>query len=155
MPHIHEKIDFTVSVYVVFEDKVLLRLHEKYHCWFPVGGHIELDEDANAAALREVKEEVGLEVELIAPPHAQPLPNSDTGGYRELIPPHFLNIHAINETHQHHDFTYFAKSISDDVKPENNDDQWLWLTRDELLAHADIEERIKSYALAALEAAGT
>ena len=56
MAHIHEKIDFTASVYIVFENKVLLRLHDKYNLWLGVGGHIELDEDANAALLREVKE---------------------------------------------------------------------------------------------------
>jgi ADP-ribose pyrophosphatase YjhB (NUDIX family) len=64
MSHIHEKIDFTVGVFVVYKDKVLLRKHDKYNLWLCVGGHIELDEDPNEAALREVKEEVGLDVTL-------------------------------------------------------------------------------------------
>ena len=55
MAHVHELIDFTVSVFVVYKDKVLVRKHEKYHTWLAVGGHIELNEEANAAALREVK----------------------------------------------------------------------------------------------------
>lgn len=54
MAHIHEKIDFTVEVFVVFQNKVLLRKHDKYKIWLSVGGHIELDEDPNQAALREV-----------------------------------------------------------------------------------------------------
>ena len=61
MPHIHNKIDFTVEVFIVYDNKVLLRKHDKYGMWLSVGGHIELDEDSNQAALREVKEEVGLE----------------------------------------------------------------------------------------------
>jgi 8-oxo-dGTP pyrophosphatase MutT (NUDIX family) len=59
MAHIHEKIDFTVDVFVVYRNKVLLRMHEKYHQWLAVGGHVELDEDPNQAALREVLEELG------------------------------------------------------------------------------------------------
>ena len=64
MSHIHEKIDFTVEVFVVHKNRVLLRLHDKYKFWLSVGGHIELDEDPNQTALREVMEEVGLKVEL-------------------------------------------------------------------------------------------
>ena len=60
MPHVHEKIDFTASVFIVNGDAVLLGKHEKFHRWLQPGGHIELDEDPNEAALREVKEETGL-----------------------------------------------------------------------------------------------
>lgn len=31
MAHIHEKIDFTVGVFIVHDGKVLLRFHDKYH----------------------------------------------------------------------------------------------------------------------------
>jgi 8-oxo-dGTP pyrophosphatase MutT (NUDIX family) len=60
MPHIHEKIDFTAETFIVYKNKVLLRLHDKYKFWASVGGHIELHEDPNEAAVREAKEEVGL-----------------------------------------------------------------------------------------------
>lgn len=52
MPHIHEKIDFTAEVFVVYKNKVLLRLHDKYKIWLSVGGHIELHEEPNQAAVR-------------------------------------------------------------------------------------------------------
>lgn len=45
MPHIHEKIDFTVEVFIVHENKVLFRMHDKFKKWMSAGGHIELDED--------------------------------------------------------------------------------------------------------------
>ena len=64
MPHIHEKIDFTVEVFIVYKNKVLLRMHDKVKKWLGPGGHIELHEDP-WKPLREVKEEVGLTVELI------------------------------------------------------------------------------------------
>jgi len=74
MAHIHEKIDFTVAIFVVHDARVLLILHRKLGKWLPLGGHIELDEDPEIAALREAKEESGLDVELIGerPPTTEP-----------------------------------------------------------------------------------
>ena len=60
MPHIHEKIDFTVSLFIVEGERVLLVHHKKLNCWLPIGGHIELEEDPEQAAYREAKEECGL-----------------------------------------------------------------------------------------------
>jgi hypothetical protein len=54
MAHIHEKIDFTVALFVVRGTEVLLVHHRKLNRWLPLGGHIELDEDPETAALREV-----------------------------------------------------------------------------------------------------
>jgi 8-oxo-dGTP pyrophosphatase MutT (NUDIX family) len=156
MAHIHEKIDFTATVFVVHKDRVLLRLHDKYKIWIGVGGHIELDEDANTAALREVKEEVGLDVTLVPPPHWKAGGESSLPkGYRELIPPLFLNIHQISETHQHHDLVFAAYSETDNVIPEHPNDTWLWLTERELSEHADIDSSVKAHATACLQIAHT
>ena len=65
MPHIHDKIDFTVAIFVVQQAKVLLVHHRALGKWLPLGGHIELDEDPEQAALREAREESGLDVELL------------------------------------------------------------------------------------------
>ncbi len=64
MPHLHEKIDFTVAIFVVDQGKVLLVHHRRLGRWLPIGGHIELDEDPEAAALRETLEESGVRVAL-------------------------------------------------------------------------------------------
>ena len=45
MPHLHEKIDFTVAIFVVHEGRVLVIHYRKLDKWLPLGGHIELDED--------------------------------------------------------------------------------------------------------------
>lgn len=37
MAHIHEKIDYTATVLVVCDGKVLLRKHDKYGIWIGVG----------------------------------------------------------------------------------------------------------------------
>jgi ADP-ribose pyrophosphatase YjhB (NUDIX family) len=106
MPHIHEKVDFTVEVFLVYKNTVLLRKHDKYKIWLSVGGHIELDEDPNQAAVREVKEEVGLDIILF-----ENIPDSKDGNdFKELIAPKFMNRHRINESHEHVTMVYFAKS---------------------------------------------
>src|SRR6266496_3307863 len=94
MPHIHEKIDFTVAIFVVRVGKVLLIHHRKLDKWLPLGGHIELDEDPEAAALREAHEESGLKVELMGE-----RPPTTEAGTRALIAPRFLDIHRITTTH--------------------------------------------------------
>ena len=104
MAHIHDKIDFTVALFVVHNGKVLLVHHRNLNKWLPLGGHIELDEDPEQAALREAKEESGLDVELLGerPPTTSP-------GTRALIAPRFLDIHHINETHEHIGMIYWAR----------------------------------------------
>src|SRR5512138_1052232 len=96
MAHIHDKIDFTVAIFVVHEDKVLVIHHRALGKWLPLGGHIELDEDPEAAALREACEESGLEVELLG----ERAPTTGPGT-RALIAPRFLDIHQITASHQH------------------------------------------------------
>ena len=104
MAHIHEKIDFTVAIFVVHDEKILLIHHRKLDQWLPLGGHIELDEDPEQAALREAKEESGLDVELLGerPPTTSP-------GTRALIAPRFLDIHRISDTHEHIGLIYWAR----------------------------------------------
>ena len=123
MAHIHEKIDFTVAIFIVHDGRILLIHHRKLGKWLPLGGHIELDEDPEQAALREAKEESGLDVELLGerPPTTSP-------GTRALIAPRFLDIHRISETHEHIGLSYWARPRnSADVKlatEEHHDIRW-------------------------------
>jgi 8-oxo-dGTP pyrophosphatase MutT (NUDIX family) len=122
MAHIHEKIDFTVAIFVVEDERVLLIHHRKLDKWLPLGGHIELNEDPEAAALREAQEECGLEVELLGerPPTTGP-------GTRALIAPRFLDIHRINESHEHIGMIYWARPKGGAVKlavEEHHEIRW-------------------------------
>src|SRR5207244_1993456 len=123
MPHIHEKIDFTVAIFVVQAGKVLLIHHRKLDKWLPLGGHIELDEDPEIAALREAKEECGFEVELLGE-----RPPTTGDGTRALIAPRFLDIHRITDTHEHIGMIYWARpKNSSDAKlatAEHHDIRW-------------------------------
>ena len=134
MPHIHEKVDFAVEVFIVYKNTVLLRMHDKFNTWLSVGGHIELDEDPMEAAIREVKEEVGLEVELVGT--KAPLEDEkDEVDYKHLIGPRFLGSHQVNKNHKHVIFVYFAKAKSDVVSESisgHERTETKWVTKEEL-----------------------
>ncbi len=153
MPHIHDLIDFTVETYIVHKNKVLLRKHDKLGIWLSVGGHIELDEDPNQAAIREVKEEVGLDIIL---DDSRQLVKSKTKNYKELIPPYFLNIHNYgkNSPHKHITLYYFAKAKTNKIKQnmkEEKSKQIKWFTKEDLEKDKEINKIIKLYALHALD----
>src|SRR3989338_1219545 len=66
--------------------------------WLSVGGHIEHDEDPSQAAIREVKEEVGLDVKLFDDEDLSFL-NTEYG--TSLIRSQYVSRHRINPTHKH------------------------------------------------------
>src|SRR3989344_7986039 len=149
MPHIHEKIDFTVEVFITHKAKVLLRKHDKYKLWLSVGGHIELDEDPIQAALREVREEVGLDIEFLYNGKIRKIKKD----YEELLPPRFMCRHRINKVHEHVTLIYLAKSKTDKLKlsKKEKSDECKWFSLEELdNPKYSIEEDIKKYAKCAL-----
>jgi len=153
MVHIHEKIDFTASVYIVFENKILLHMHKKLNMWLPPGGHIELDEDPNEAVVREAKEETGLDVVLVGEERKY----TSSFGARDLIPPRFLNRHYFDskKTHEHIDHVYFGRAFSADARHEVAGGEIRWFSKEELEENAfDILEDVRHHALIALQELG-
>jgi 8-oxo-dGTP pyrophosphatase MutT (NUDIX family) len=152
MAHIHEKIDFTASIYIVFNNKVLLHKHKKLGIWLPPGGHIELDEDPNQAAIREAREETGLDIELIGNPQAG-LPQMT--GRQDLIPPKFLNRHFFDKKtgeHEHVDLVYFGRAKSADAKHEIEGGEIAWFSKEDIERNdVGIFPDIQKYALLVLE----
>ena len=151
MPHLHEKIDFTVAIFVVKDGQVLLIHHRQLDKWLPLGGHIELDEDPEAAALREALEESGLEVELIGerPPTTEP-------GTRALIAPRFLDIHRISPTHEHIGMIYWARPCHGAVTlatAEHHDIRWCAAAELESLT-PPMSNAVKWYCRKAIEEVG-
>ena len=152
MAHIHEKIDFTVAIFVVHQDKVLLIHHRKLNKWLPLGGHIELDEDPEIAALREAREESGFDVELVGdrPPTTEP-------GTRALIAPRFLDIHRISDTHEHIGMIYWARPRGGDLAlavEEHHDIRWCSVAELDALVPT-MSNAVKWYCRKAVEEMGS
>lgn len=128
--HIHELIDFTVGVVIVNKQKVLLIFHKKLQLWLFPGGHIELDEDPNQAAIREVKEETGLDVILIGGEVHREI-NTKTA--TSLVPPLSMEIHNFNETHRHVNMVYAARVETDQVALQTEEAEDIrWFSKEEL-----------------------
>lgn len=150
MPHIHEKIDFTVNVYIVYGGRVLLRKHDKYNIWLAPGGHIDLDEDPNQAAVREAWEETGLKVKLLDTRDVV-IENDE---YKELVPPMSLNRHDITNTHEHVSLEYVAIAETDEVIPQHKSDvsdEWRWYSKEEILRDGLLREGVKKDAVKAID----
>lgn len=120
---------FTATTFVVHEDKTLLHLHRSLKMWLPPGGHIDRDELPHIAAIREVKEETGLDVSLV---HDEPTIHSDNA--QEIPGPRHLLLENINPFHQHIDMIYFAKATSFEATPDAGESLELrWFS------HTDLE----------------
>lgn len=94
--------DFTATTFVVEKGRTLLIYHRKIRMWLPPGGHIDPHELPCEAAVREVREETGLEVELLSPP-------SDLGSVKVLSQPVCILLEPISEGHEHIDLIYFGR----------------------------------------------
>ena len=148
MAHLHEKIDFTVAIFVVLNRQVLLVHHRQLDQWLPLGGHIELHEDPEAAALREAREESGLEVELMGE-----RPPTTGSGTRALIAPRFLDIHRISAAHEHIGMIYWARPKTSAVAlapAEHHEIRWCSAASLEEL-RPPISNPVRWYCLKAIE----
>jgi 8-oxo-dGTP pyrophosphatase MutT (NUDIX family) len=149
MGHIHELIDFVVSIYIVYKNRVLLVHHKQLNRWLPVGGHIELHEDPDQAAIREVKEETGLRVKIRSPKLRLRTP-----GTKFLYTPRFANIHKIKGGHKHTTLIYFAEAKSGKIKHNREEhNQIRWFTKGELKG-IKIKNSVYFYATEALKELG-
>lgn len=126
------KKEFTASVYILEEQKVLLIFHRKLGKWLPPGGHVEEDETPPQAARREALEETGWEVEFILQENTWVNCWNASSFERpylcllEEIPPY-----KDHPAHQHMDFVYVAKPVR--FNPiESPQEQMQWFTWEEL-----------------------
>lgn len=134
--------EFTATVYVIDNQKVLLIFHKKLGKWLPPGGHMEANETPPETARREVKEESGLDIEFI-PQENVWIERWNASSFER---PYLCLLEEIPEyrdrpAHQHVDFIYIGRP-SGGVKM----DEAVWFTLDEVEAMAsdqDIFEETK------------
>ncbi|MDX6465095.1 MAG: hypothetical protein QOI27_135 [Gaiellaceae bacterium] len=110
------KAHFTASALVVDADRTrtCLVLHRKLGLWLQPGGHVEpADESVGLAALREVREETGLETRL------------------ETVQPVHLDIHEIPDrpdmpAHLHLDVRFLSVADAEELtlSDESTDVRW-------------------------------
>lgn len=120
--------DFVAGAFVVKEGKVLFLNHKKYGIWLQPGGHIEEGETPDEAAVRETKEETGLEVEVVGEER------EFDGNFDQIdLPPPFnVNLHEVEEGHWHYDLQYVVRVIGETDHYEYDDEDIKWLSEEEI-----------------------
>lgn len=133
--------DFTVAVFVIWHNHVVLHWHRKLTRWLPPGGHIEPNELPDEAAIREVWEETGLRIRLIG---ARGLPDDFPGQPLQLIRPQGIQLEDISPGHQHIDLVYFAAPDAEPQTLPPLDHGARWIARD-ALAEMDLTDEIRAW----------
>ena len=134
---------FVATVYVVNDGATALHHHDKLDMWLPPGGHIDRDEVPHRAAVREVREELGLNPDLVAPEE-----DIESATVQSIPQPQHFLLEDIDVCdgevgHQHIDFVFYGAVDSRDITPsagEQPAEDWEWFTP------ADLEERAEELA---------
>ena len=131
--------DFTATAFVYWQGRTLLHKHKKLGIWLPCGGHIDLHELPDDAAIREVYEESGVAIELIG---ERTLSIDEP---KQLIRPRGIQLEYIHEGHEHIDLIYFAKPVKTYSGYLRDDDPTLgWYSHTDLQTMT-ITEEIKAW----------
>ncbi|HZP57077.1 MAG TPA: NUDIX domain-containing protein [Dehalococcoidia bacterium] len=129
---------FTVTGFVVDGDRTLLHWHRRTQMWLPPGGHVEPDEDPVQAVLREVREETGLDAEVVPGRAVMPF-----RAPAQLPPPYTILVEDIPEhpatgaraseaAHQHIDLIYFLRAAPGATPATGEGEPFIWVSERDL-----------------------
>lgn len=137
------KTDLTVNGFIFKDDKVLLIYNPKYQMWLGVGGHIDPDTTPDEQMVKEAKEEVGLDIEILS---LSPEIKISDSALRGTALPFYADVHNVGD-HNHYSQYYVCvprdpsqKIVSDDreVKKYN------WFTESEIEINQEIKKTTKA-----------
>lgn len=144
MSHKNFFLDFTVGTFVIHKEKCLMCFHRNMKMWLPVGGHIDENEVPDKAAVREAKEEAGIDVKLIGL-----TAGIENKSVQSLTTPIFVDRHFVRGEHWHCGLFYAAIPIDDDPKiilDESEHEALDWFSIEEIEKLDPILPTIKYYA---------
>ena len=149
---------FTATTYVVNDGATLLHRHPGLSMWLPPGGHVDRDELPHETALRETREETGLDVDLVAEcdevgsDTVEPLPKPRHVQLADV------NVHDGEVGHQHVDLVYYARADSRTVEPRDGKvgaEGWEWFTPGGLAGDDRLDADVREIGRRAIAAVGS
>lgn len=127
---------FTATVYILENDRVLLIYHKKMGKWLPPGGHMHQNELPAEAAKREALEETGLHIEIIPQENIwikRWNASSIERPYLCLLEE--IPAYGTSPAHQHIDFIYVGRPSGGEEIPHLAEvDSMRWFTAEEVQA---------------------
>lgn len=133
--------EFVVEGYVIKDNSVLLVYHKKIGMWLPPGGHIEKYETPEEALVREIKEETGLEVEIVN--QVNPDKKFDV---RILYQPTHIQLEDIKGTHYHIDLIYLCRVKGGKLRSNQEIEDLRFFNIEEINKLDNIPEEVKYFA---------
>lgn len=138
--------DFVAGAFIVRNGEILFLNHRKYGFWLQPGGHVEMGETPDEAAVRETREETGLEVEVVGEEE-----EFENFSAIDLPNPFNVNLHEIEEGHWHLDFQYIVEIVGETEGYEYDDEDMKWLSKEDLESgEYDMPENVRKSALKAI-----
>lgn len=146
---------WTATLVLIEEGEVLLVYHQKLRKWVPPGGHVEPNEFIQEAALRETKEEVGLDAEILSDEHLfVDQPNAKSMARPFLIQLEEIPPYQDQPAHQHVDAIFVGRVIGDPTPRGSEDARWWAIDElEDLLEHELLFQETYDVILKAAEAA--
>ena len=146
---------FTASIYVVADGATALHEHPGLGLRLPPGGHVDRGELPHEAALREAREETGLDPTLLADTADLSSPTA-----RAIPRPRHLMLADVNVCdgevgHQHVDHVYYATTDRRRIDPDPDEpgpEAWAWYDPDDL-RRVDVDADVRELGLEAIAAA--
>lgn len=131
-----DPVHLTASGIVTGERGVLLLKHRRLGIWVQPGGHIDAGETPWEAAIREVSEETGLQVELSGAQREDP--SLERGIYKV----DHVDVHPGPQGHTHLDLRYLMVAgvngeSTDPCPPPEESQEVEWLDWDQAIGRAD------------------
>ncbi len=140
------KTDLVVVGSIIHKGKILLIKHKKLSKWLPPGGHIEKDETPDEAVAREIREEVGLEVEIL---NKNDLDINDATTL-QLANPFHVEVHSAGD-HLHCCFCYLCRPKTTEIKLNRAEaDDVAWFSKQDL-NNPKITRDIRAVSMLAME----
>lgn len=136
--------DLTATVFVVWRAQVLLHRHRTLGLWLPCGGHVEAHELPDDAAVREVREEAGIEVELVGERALAVEPP------RQLLRPRGVQLESIRPGHEHIDLIYWGRPLEPYGGALGNGEAGLGWYDADALARLELSDEVRAWTALAL-----